>query len=396
METADRDVASRFVSRLASELEGLGIDLSPESVDHLCYRVETIERYEEVFRNWSRVASCIAESSVNGRPIATFRLHEPIEAVVPSAKNWEREVRLHVPLLELPAPKPSKAYKEGWEHIEVVTGEPLAELVRRKGDLQWNVSNIDHGVNPDVSVTLKAGTIKFHPTSLESVVQHELLHFQECNRKRAFVFDLDDTLIDTGNMFLEAFTDALEAVCPGRWTPQQVRAAASPTFPECFARLGLEPGALRKNALESFCEHWAKRSRSLRVPAGVETLLRTLRHEQFGLYLWSSRSIETVQTDLETLHWKELFSGVWGFSLESGPGKPVVPESLKQELADKEVVLVGDSSADQEAAARLKAPFVQACWVRGDTLAGAVRARSGTPLEILKHRDDLWLRATGG
>ena len=65
-------------------------------MDHVCYRVETEERYRQLLRQLSVATHLVAPPTmVNGRPIATFELPEPIET-----GGWA------ISYLELPAPKP--------------------------------------------------------------------------------------------------------------------------------------------------------------------------------------------------------------------------------------------------------------------------------------------------
>ncbi|MFN9959326.1 MAG: VOC family protein, partial [bacterium] len=76
--------------------------------------------------NLHTLGELLAESPIGGRPIATFRLHEPLTY---GART--------IPLVELPAPKPGSPYTEGWEHLEMVAPLPLNELLLEHPHLPW-------------------------------------------------------------------------------------------------------------------------------------------------------------------------------------------------------------------------------------------------------------------
>src|SRR5688572_24624553 len=101
--------AAVFLKELFARLESTGLDLRFWSIDHLCYRTASLERYEVLKRELLPVAEQLAEAEVNGRPIAVFKLKTPL--------RWERFL---IDLIELPAPKPGKPKAEGFEHAEVV------------------------------------------------------------------------------------------------------------------------------------------------------------------------------------------------------------------------------------------------------------------------------------
>ena len=84
-----------FIKPLWSELESLELLKVVEACDHICYRVSTYERYEECKKMLLSCSDLLTETLVNGRPIATYKLREPV-CISDS---------LQIPLIELPAPK---------------------------------------------------------------------------------------------------------------------------------------------------------------------------------------------------------------------------------------------------------------------------------------------------
>lgn len=92
-----------LITAVDDELSRLGIEQRElAEMDHVCYRVETLERYHEMLARAATIATLLDESNINGRPIATFEFHDYLQT-----KNWR------VPYLEVPAPKTALRTKRG-------------------------------------------------------------------------------------------------------------------------------------------------------------------------------------------------------------------------------------------------------------------------------------------
>lgn len=158
-----RSAALNFLSRLDAALSSRGVELPRHwDVDHLCYRVATLDRYENLKVEIARTGKLLVESIVNGRPITTFKLDEPI----PYREAW-------IDVLELPAPKLGKRTQEGFEHIEVVCDEPFSALRDRFKELELDEAGVSKKFNAELELALGKENIKFHHLSLESVVRVE-------------------------------------------------------------------------------------------------------------------------------------------------------------------------------------------------------------------------------
>lgn len=152
-----------FLKKLFLSLDKLQIDIAPHwDIDHLCYRVDSLKRYEELKNSFLSFGKLLIESDVNGRPIATFKLNSPIVF-----KNWPIDV------VELPAPKPSKPTKEGFEHVEVVCDLSFNELEEKYKHLQLDLGGLNKEFNQEFEIVLGERNLKFHHMSLESVIRVE-------------------------------------------------------------------------------------------------------------------------------------------------------------------------------------------------------------------------------
>lgn len=151
-----------FLENLSSQLRGKIQFPDHWWIDHICYRTETYERYQELKQKLSGVAELLIESEVGGRPIATFRLLEPFYF----GSNA-------IYLLELPAPKAGKYTPEGFEHVEIVCDWSFEKIIEFHSGLKFNKKGLCKEFNPELELELDGISIKFHHLSLESVIRLE-------------------------------------------------------------------------------------------------------------------------------------------------------------------------------------------------------------------------------
>jgi predicted metalloenzyme YecM len=165
-----RIAADNFVKKIQSEAQELGFNTSDWIIDHICYRTSTFEEYQRlchqlVFdQNSDLNGRLLSEAPVNGRPISTIRLNKPLS----STENL-------IEAIELPAPKPGKPYLSGFEHIEVVIIETFNQLETRHPSLEFEKSD-GPSINPEVTLSLRSGRIKFHHLPLSSIIAIENHH----------------------------------------------------------------------------------------------------------------------------------------------------------------------------------------------------------------------------
>lgn len=131
-------------------------------IDHICYRVVSVEDYERAKATLLQDHELLAETLINGRPIATFKLREPL-------LYGQRQI----PLLELPSPKVGSPYPEGYEHAEFVIGRSPAEWITAYPALSWDTKGIQKSVNADARLLLPGGiSVKYHEYPLDYVIRY--------------------------------------------------------------------------------------------------------------------------------------------------------------------------------------------------------------------------------
>lgn len=156
-----------------------GIKLEDKTIDHVCYRCETISEYHSILTELKSFGTLLHEGMIGGRPIATLKLETPLlyrsallDAVFP------------IECIEVPCPKPGRFYPRGLEHAEVVIGAPDADPHHNERELRhfadchplvsWDMRAVDKLLNADVAFAVgDRFSVKFHLCPLARVVALE-------------------------------------------------------------------------------------------------------------------------------------------------------------------------------------------------------------------------------
>jgi predicted metalloenzyme YecM len=151
-----------FLDKIFFMIDDIELDVFNLELDHLCYRVATVEEYELKKNELTDLGDLLIESMVNGRLISTYKLQNPI---------LYRNREIH--LVELPSPKESHSYSTGLEHIEFVTKEPLVKIVNRYPQFAFETFGMNKKINPDITLKLGDFCIRFHNQNLADVIKGE-------------------------------------------------------------------------------------------------------------------------------------------------------------------------------------------------------------------------------
>ena len=135
-------------------------------MDHICYRTSTQQEYQELKRELEAMGDLLIESEIGGRLIANYKLKTKIPILL---KN---STMINIQVIEIPAPKAGRAYASGLEHVEFVVPD-LVTLQREYPELSWDVSGLKKEFNADLRLQLDGVSVKFHTSSLESVITEE-------------------------------------------------------------------------------------------------------------------------------------------------------------------------------------------------------------------------------
>lgn len=152
-----------FVQNINQGLRRAGVHRRELSqLDHICYRVETNERYDMLLDELAKRAILLRESEISGRLIAVFEFHEYLEV-----GGWQ------IPYLELPQPKEGSPYPEGLEHAEFVPIGSLNAFQARHTNLDFDEKGMGKTINPELGLKAFGMSVKFHEQSLGAVVRIE-------------------------------------------------------------------------------------------------------------------------------------------------------------------------------------------------------------------------------
>ena len=152
-----------FLKSVLAEVSRAGFELDDfVQIDHMCYRTVSEDNYLDKKQQLGKVARLLREATVNGRPIAVFKLSDPVRF-----DHWR------IDLVELPAPKAGSEWQEGLEHIEFVLYDDLKTFLSKHADKQFDLKSVDRGINPEAGFSLGRYGVKFHLLSLSAVVYLE-------------------------------------------------------------------------------------------------------------------------------------------------------------------------------------------------------------------------------
>lgn len=145
-----------FFDKIFSNMKGAGFDDEEFiEIDHVAYRTETFERYEELKKEFEKISSNSSEAIISGRPIIVYRLKESL-----IYGDWKIEG------LELCAPREGSFFKEGLEHVELVIKKSLVDFMHDHEKIDFNMNAFSNEDNPELILEFKNCAAKFHTQSL--------------------------------------------------------------------------------------------------------------------------------------------------------------------------------------------------------------------------------------
>lgn len=121
-----QSIVNIFLDKIFLNLELSNVDVSSYELDHICYRVSSIENYIIIKKYLYDKSELLSENIVSWRKIATYKLFEPI-------KYKNREINL----IEIPAPKIWSNYEDWFEHVEFVIDISFEEFINKYQKLNY-------------------------------------------------------------------------------------------------------------------------------------------------------------------------------------------------------------------------------------------------------------------
>lgn len=331
-----------FLTNLLSEMGALGITDPALMADHLCFRVETVEQYEEYKQILAGAGILLTEALVNGRAIATYRMNEPFRA--------GNQV---VELLELPSPKAGVAYDKGFEHAEFVIKEDFDVFKSRFPQLHFTKSG-SKNINPELCLKTRAGQVKFHYLSLDRIIEIEKAQIKD------IIFDFDGTLIKSRENIYEINRLVFKEALGREVSLAESKEKFHPEFAKLFDAFGVDCKQKKKRAISV----WGKVSErfSYSLFEGVSEFLEKLSKRSCRIHLWTARDEKSARTILKAHGIDSLFTTMsFATNIESKPHG----NSLKfdwRSVDRNTTVVIGDSPSDIIGSKNIGAVAAAALW----------------------------------
>ena len=140
----------QFLDDLFDQIQAVGIEVDSLYMDHICYRVESLEEYHAIKSSLLIHGNLLSDNIVAGRPISVIQLNQPYS-------YKEREINV----IELPSPKSGSPYATGYEHVELVVEMDLLEFVKKHPSIDFDLKGMNKTINQDVRLPLNGCSVKF-------------------------------------------------------------------------------------------------------------------------------------------------------------------------------------------------------------------------------------------
>ena len=145
-----------FLDNIFRELAERGIRRSELQIDHVCYRVETQARYDDLKLELLEYCDLAHESSVGNRMIAILQFKKLLVY---------HEYNIH--FLELPAPKKGSPYVEGLQHVDLTVSPSLEMFMGIHPLPEYNTDAIHKAGHAVLTLKLPSGEVDFSNSSIE-------------------------------------------------------------------------------------------------------------------------------------------------------------------------------------------------------------------------------------
>ena len=151
-----------FAAQQRDRLLSRGIDITPFTLSHICYRVAEWDEYVRVRGLLERHAVANRESVWNGRPMSLI-VFDQLEVLDGKA----------LPMIELIPPVHQRVYKMGLEHLGVVVGDTFDAFVETHKPVLTGQQFQGPNSTPDpVYILMEDFThVKFYRLSLQASVE---------------------------------------------------------------------------------------------------------------------------------------------------------------------------------------------------------------------------------
>lgn len=331
-----------FLTQLTNDLEALGIPALQLKCDHLCFRVGTTLEYENCKLALSEFGNLLTEAPVNGRPIATFRLHGPFK----TANHT-------VDLIELPAPKSGTDYQTGFEHAEFLISESFQKFTAQFPHLSFSEGG-HPTLNPELTLKLDNRQAKFHHQSLDRVIEIENATITD------IIFDFDGTIIHSRDTIYEINRIVFGQLLEREVSLEESKNKFHSEFVKLFEAFEITCPRKKEQALQA----WGLVSDQFTYQLfdDIPQLLQRLSLTGVRLHLWTARDEYSARKILKHHQLEKLFVSMsFANSVHSKPHSQSLTFDW-QSVPKNQILMIGDTPTDILSAKNIGAISASALW----------------------------------
>jgi predicted metalloenzyme YecM len=149
-----------FLDKLMNEIVSRGIDVSNLEMDHLGYRVSSLEEYEKLTPEFMKLGEKVHENDVRGRMVSIYKLNEP----------WVY-MNYRISAVELIGPKEGEELVAGYEYAEFVLKEDFKSFMKKYSEVDWDITTMKVPDFPMIKLKLNDSMrAKFHMENVLAMV----------------------------------------------------------------------------------------------------------------------------------------------------------------------------------------------------------------------------------
>lgn len=185
--------------------------------------------------------------------------------------------------------------------------------------------------------------------------------------EKAFLFDLDGTLTDSGEGIINCAAAALQHFGLPIPTKEELRVFVGPPLHETFLKFGVKPEQIDE-AIQVYRKRYIPIGMFENVPyPGIEKVLQSLKQAGHKLYVATSKPEGTSVEILEHFHLAHYFDRICGASndLSRSTKEAVIAYLLEENGRGDNMVMIGDTKFDVLGAKEHGIPTVGVAWGYG-------------------------------
>ena len=197
--------------------------------------------------------------------------------------------------------------------------------------------------------------------------------------KKAFLFDLDGTLTDSGEGIINCAIVALQHFSLPVPSREEMRVFVGPPLHETFLQFGVKPERVDE-AIRVYRERYIPIGKFENTPyPGIEAVLQNLKNAGHKLYVATSKPEKTSVEILEHFGLAKYFDRIYGASMDLSRNskEAVIAYLLEENGKENPMVMIGDTKFDVLGAKKHGIPTVGVSWGYGQVEdmveAGAVK-----------------------